>query len=251
MDSNILDNFEKHIFYHGTTLDAAVSIVKNGFQIWDYDKYFGRYAKGEGGNHGKGIYLTCNWKTAFGFGPTLLRVSISPGTKLLNSAISPDAKIINYLKREFGKDILRKPSWKVLPKNKKLKLNELINLFRYHYWHAWEKLFRGHKDWDKWPQKRDLHWKLLNNYASILKRYGFHGYGNPDDYNGIVIFADDRLLLKEVVAHIPGINLVSDISADSHNFTNIDAIRDYFGKHGTYQAKKLAEKVAAANSSII
>ena len=33
-------------------------------------------------------------------------------------------------------------AWQVLPKNKRLKQHESINLFRYHYWRAWEKEYK-------------------------------------------------------------------------------------------------------------
>lgn len=128
MDSNVLDNFEKHVFYHGTSLEAAESIAQHGFCVWFEDDEGGRYAGG--GNLGTGLYLTCNWRIALWFGPILLRVAIRPGTRLLNSALPPDGKIVDYLQKEFGREILRKTPWKVLPKNKKLKLRELISLFR-------------------------------------------------------------------------------------------------------------------------
>ena len=137
MDGEIIANFELYTFYHGTSLEATEAIAREGFQIWVEDNEIGRYARG--GNLGTGIYLSCNWRMSLWFGSTLLRVGVRPGTKLLNTAIPPDDKTIDYLQREFGRDILRKPAWKILPKNKKLKLGELVNLFRYHYGEYWEK----------------------------------------------------------------------------------------------------------------
>ena len=34
MNSNALDNLEKHIFFHGTSLEAAKAIAKHGFRVW-------------------------------------------------------------------------------------------------------------------------------------------------------------------------------------------------------------------------
>ena len=156
------------------------------------------------GNLGAGIYITCNWQIAREFGSTLLRVGLKDGTKILNTAPPADPRVIEYLCREFSRDILIKASWKVIPKNKKLKLSEMINLFRYHYWNTWERCYdRDTKSSLKWIAGWEQHFKMLMNFRSLLIRYGFHGYGNPDDDNGIVIFADDRLELKETITRFP------------------------------------------------
>ncbi len=34
MDSEILDNFDQHTFYHGTSMDAAMAIARYGFRVW-------------------------------------------------------------------------------------------------------------------------------------------------------------------------------------------------------------------------
>ena len=184
MDNSVLDNFNQHVFYHGTSLEAAESIAQGGFCVWFEDDEFSRYASG--GNLGTGLYISCNWRIALWFGPTLLRVEILHGTKLLNSALSPDSKIVDYLQREFGREILRKPPWNVLPRNKKLKLRELVSLFRYHYCHTWEKEYsRDRCGLSRWPRRREFHSRLLDDFRKILIRYGFHGYGNPEDDNGI------------------------------------------------------------------
>ncbi len=134
MQDEILKNFDQHVFYHGTPIDNAVGIIERGY--------------GEGyGLLGSGVYITCNWlialwamywKDYLGHG-AILRVCISRGTRILNSSKKPDRKCLQYLRKEFGKEILEKHPRKVIPKNKRLTQKEFINLFRYHYWNFQEK----------------------------------------------------------------------------------------------------------------
>jgi hypothetical protein len=241
MDNDTLENFRNHVFYHGTSLEAAESIVRHGFRVWFEEDEIGRVAAG--GNLGTGLYITCNWRVALWFGHTLLRVAIRPGTKLLNSVLPPDRKILNYLQREFGREILEKAPWKVLPNNKKLKLPELISLFRYHYWHTWK------KDCSRWPRRRTLHSQLLSDFRKMLIRYGFHGYGNPDDDNGIVVFAEDRLVLQEVVAQFTPEDYWTLEKQEFRQLQDIEKVKEFFRRHGSERAKDLAKQVAAANRS--
>lgn len=202
MNHDLLENLRNHTFYHGTSLEAAESIAQSGFQVWFEDEEIGHCARS--GNHGNGIYLTCNWRTALWFGPTLLRVEIRSGTRLLNAALPTDDRVISYLRKEFGFEILKKPPRKVLPKNKRLKTSEMKNLVRYHYWRTWEKTYGTGGDFiSKWTTRRELHRKLIHDFRSLIIRYGFHGFGNPVDHNGIVIFDDSRLYLKAIVTHVP------------------------------------------------
>src|ERR1700674_4112628 len=106
LDSDVLQNFKKNVFYHGTGLDPAESIVQRGFSAWTYDEELGRWRQGD--NLGPGIYITGNWRIALFFGPTLLRVGIRPGTRFLNAAMPPDTATLRYLQKEFGRDVLKK-----------------------------------------------------------------------------------------------------------------------------------------------
>jgi hypothetical protein len=246
MNSGLLDNFDKHVFYHGTTLDAAESIARQGFRVWFQDDGAERYASG--GNLGTGLYITCNWRIALWFGSALLRVDIRPGTRLLNSALHPDGKIVNYLQREFGREVLKKAPWKTIPKNKKLTLREFIALFRYHYRHAWEKEYgKDREGFPRWPMKRERNLRLLNNFKNLLVRYGFDGYGNPSDENGIVIFAEDRLLLREVVAEIPLPDHATLSRENFRRFQSLEELKKFFHGRRSERAKELAERLAAKN----
>ena len=37
---------------------------------------------------------------------------------------------------------------------------------------------------------------------SIFQQYGYHGFGNPDDENGIVVFSPERIVLEDIVFRI-------------------------------------------------
>lgn len=244
-DSEVPGSSDKHVFYHGTSLKAAESIARDGFRVWFQDDEIGRYAGG--GNLGTGIYITCDWRVALWFGPALLRVTIRPGTRLLNAAVPPDGKIVAYLQREFGREVLKKPPWKVIPGNKKLTLRELIALFRYHYRNTWEKEYGKDRDgFPGWPMRRELHSRMLGGFKSLLIRYGFAGYGNPADDNGIVIFAEDRLILKEVVAEIPDPDYEVLHRDGFKQSRNIDELKKFFYRRGSKRARELSEQVAAA-----
>ena len=247
MDDSLLKNFRKHVFYHGTSLGAAESIAQHGFRVWCWDEEDGRLKFG--GNLGIGVYVTSDWRVALWFGSTLLRVAIRPGSRLLNAAVLPNKTCIAYLEREFGREILNKPPLKVLPKNKQLTLRELVNLFRYHYCNAWEKTLRARlDDRSKWSRRRKFHSRLLDDFRKLLMRYGFDGYGNPEDLNGIVIFAEDRLELKEVVADFPSDSRAKAVAADVQQFPDIDAVKESFQREGSPLAKALAVRVAAAEA---
>jgi hypothetical protein len=171
-------------------------------------------------------------------------VTIRPRTKLLNSAVRPDPKIVEYLQREFGREILTKSPWKVVPKNKKLKLHELITLFRYHYWRTWEKDYAANQEtFSRWPVRREVHQGLLADFKNILVRYGFDGYGNPKDDNGIVVFSGDRVTLAEVLGELPEREHQELLASDFRRLKDIEQLRSLLKSHGLERAKKLAAQV--------
>jgi hypothetical protein len=244
MDRDVLHHLEGHVFYHGTSLEAAESIAREGFRVWFTDPECGRYTGY--GNLGTGVYITCNWRTALWFGPVLLRVAVRPGTRLLNAILPPDEKCIDSMCREFGREILRKSPWKVLPKNKKLRLHEVIGLFRYHYRRTWEKDYGRDRDgFMRWPRRQEMHSHRLDDFRSVLIRYGYDGYGNPEDDNGIVVFAAERLSLEEVVAEIPSSEYVFEpFDSRFSQFADLEEVRRLFRRSGSSRAKRLADRVA-------
>ena len=86
-------------------------------------------------------------------------------------------------------------------------------------------------------------------YRRLLMRYGYHGFGNPADDNGIVVFADDRVTLLEVVGEIPESYHQAHEARDFSNLGNVDAVREMFQRNGSEEAKSLAERVAIKNAS--
>ncbi len=238
----VADSYTNRIFYHATSFRAAERIAQQGFRVWLSTGDGERYASG--GNLGTGIYVTSNWRIALWFGSTLLRVGLLPGTRVLDASEYPNFRVIEYLKREFGRDLLRKPPWKALPGNKQLALPELIELFRYHYWNAWERDSRkGGSGLAKWRRRRVLHSKLLDDFRSLLIRYGFHGFGNPRDDNGIVVFAGERVLLKELVAEIPAADYMEALKTDFRSLQSLSSVRRLLGKYGSERARSLAVQV--------
>ena len=86
----------------------------------------------------------------------------------------------------------------MVPTNKHLTLGELVELTRYFYHRVWDRDWSVERSWKFSAQdRRDA--RALNKTVSFLKRYGFHGYGHPQDDNGIIIFAPDRIQLSKVV----------------------------------------------------
>jgi hypothetical protein len=237
MDNHCLVNLRNRVFYHGTRLEDVEAIARQGFREWFQDEEFGRCARG--GVLGRGIYVTCNWRTALWYGGALLCVGVRRGTRFLDVSVSPDPKCIEYLQRKYGREIFKRPPWTVLPRNKKLTLAELIVLVRYHYAWTWMKDFgKDRRGWSKWPRKRWRHGDLLPGLRSLLVRYGFHGFGNPEDEMGIVVFVGDRLVLSELVADVPR----PECRLWEHS-GDLAELKRYFRAKGSEQAKRLAEQV--------
>jgi hypothetical protein len=240
-------------FYHGTHYFNVESIVKDGFKTWqileadegdDFDTI--RYAAQ--GCLGRGIYLTRNWKNALFFGNTLLKTKLKPNTKLVDVSIPPNTAVIKYLKKKFGKDILTRPPWKVIPKNKKLKLSETIELVRY----LFERSFVKKKVFSDWKNLEERDWYLLRSYRSMLIRHGFCGYGNPTDELGIVIFSDDRVVLTELVGHLPCLRGCDDeLSLKKNNIKTLDQVRKKFHREGNTEMLALANKIKELNKNSI
>jgi hypothetical protein len=118
--------------------------------------------------------------------------------------VPPETKVVASLKREFGNEILTKPPWKVLPRNKHLTLKEAIALARYHV-NEWD---NSRRIFD--TSRIEMHKQRMRDLRKILVRYGIQGWGEPSALNGIVIFATDRIQVSEVVLSIPTNDLFLD-----------------------------------------
>jgi hypothetical protein len=140
---------------------------------------------------------------ALAYGSALLRVRLQEGTRLVRIDLPHDPVVMKKLQRKFGKEVLSSSPWKVVPERKKLELGELVNLARFHFRYSWAHIPRGSAGPSSWPKDCRKHLHLLGDVRRMLIRYGIHGFGEPDDYLGFVIFSSDRVRVEEVVAIIP------------------------------------------------
>lgn len=198
LKEEIAANVTNRIYFHGTiSLRSALAILKEGFKCYFFED--GSY-EGYSTILGVGSYLSCNWRVTVIFGTYIFQTTLEGATKILDISKPYDPKIIRSLKKEFGHDITDSGNVeKVLPRNKHLKLDELTALTRYHYYRVWE--HRPLKEF--WTKKQERHLSALDSCISILKRIGYHGFGDPSDENGIVIFTPERIIVQKLIAHVP------------------------------------------------
>lgn len=245
-------NFQDRIFFHGTSKRSARKVLKEGLR--DYSstaetprlKYKAKQGIARwmhGGVYGQGTYITCDWRSALYFGPVLFRVELDSGTRIVHLDTPPDGKILDRLKREFGNEIFKASPRKVIPKNKRLTLEEAIQLARYHAektnWFTWRR-----------SSQVDVHKALMFDLRSILVRYGIHGWGDVMDLNGIVIFATDRLKVREVVLSMPTPELrdeASDPGKYYRGYPSLDALVSVTRSARNRGAKNTLEWVKTAN----
>ena len=202
--AEIQANLDHRIFYHGTSKRAARKILAHGLRDYSWTaetprlKYKAKQGINRwmhGGHYGRGTYITCNWRTALYFGPVLFRVEQQPATRIVHLDVPPDPKVLDTLKREFGHEILKTTPRKVIPANKRLTLEQTIQLARHHC-----ALYQS-TGWGS--MKSERHERLMLDLRNILVRYGIHGWGEPTDLGGIVIFATDRLKVSEIKLSLP------------------------------------------------
>lgn len=138
------------------------------------------------------------------FGPVLLETVLQKGSRILDVSKDADLSVLKYLRKEFGAELLTcRDIRKVIPRNKNLKLEELVAISRYFYHQTWEKDWGKDKDdFLKWPAKRQRFSQALSSTVKLLKQAGFHGYGDPRSDNGILIFAADRIKLLRVIVEL-------------------------------------------------
>ena len=84
-----------------------------------------------------------------------------------------------------------------IARNKSLTGRELVELFRYQYRRVWSPVGKESVQW--YGQA-----KLLGQFRSMLIRHGYHAYGDPQDENGVVVFAEDRIELEAFLGVNPG-----------------------------------------------
>lgn len=200
---NLIDaNLKRNLFLHGIKSEVDLASVSvQGFRPDIIDEE-GRWMRE--GNLGIGTYLSCDWKMAFWFGRVLVEATTQKGTRILDVRPEADRRKLDSLSREFGAEILNsRDIKKVIPHNKQLTLPELVALTRHYYHKTWDKNWgKDSEGFDRWPNKRTRYSDGLRSLVSLLKRYKFHGYGDPQSDNGILIFASDRVKLLRVIAEV-------------------------------------------------
>jgi hypothetical protein len=98
---------------------------------------------------------------------------------------------VEYLRREFGKEIVSPRFGKTLPKNKKLTKREIISLMNL----LFEKAVQAEWDEGAWVE-----W--LRNLTALrgqLRRHQFHAVGRAEEIWGVAVFDPSRVRLLEVL----------------------------------------------------
>jgi hypothetical protein len=192
--------------YHGTSKRHARSILRHGLR----DSTWMEHQAIPGKSHrlryrgalGHGTYLTANWKVGLFFGPVLFRAELQPGTRIVHLDVPHDSAIISRLQRKFTHQLLTHPLHQSIPRNKRLTLDEAIQLARYHHHACGKNLFSS--------PKHQIHHQRLLELRSVLISYGIHGWGEMHDLYGLCLFAPSRIHLREVVLCLPTARLAAD-----------------------------------------
>jgi hypothetical protein len=128
----------------------------------------------------EGIYLTKSIDVAemLAYGDIIFKCRLSEKTSILRIDEKYDKKVIDYLRREFGREILTSDISKAMPSNKHLTKKELINLLNY----------RFHKDF--WRQNRKGEWcsEISPSIRQQLKLHKYDAIGNAENEAGIAVF---------------------------------------------------------------
>lgn len=169
------DKLAENEFYHGTTDYKAIQILYEGFRLKKRYCGYGRY-----GTFKQGIYLTKSIDIAkmFAYRDVVFKCELADKTSVLRIDEKYDKKVIEYLRREFGKNILTGDISKAIPSNKHLTKNELINLINYRFSQMgyWKE-----KDWWKWDA-------VLPSVRHQLKLHKYDAIGNTENMAGIAVF---------------------------------------------------------------
>lgn len=100
--------------------------------------------------------------------------------------------------------------------NKRLILEQTIQLARHHC----AKYESG--GWGS--VKSERHERLMFDLRNLLVRYGIHGWGEPTDLGGIVIFATDRLKVSEITLSLPTRKLRDEAFDPSTCYSRFDSL---------------------------
>jgi len=159
--------------FHGTQERFVYSLMTQGFRL---DKQMW------GRGWGNGVYLSGTKEFASMWGSILLVCQLKKGARIVWHT-DYDRKIIAYLKREFGSGISEPDFWKIVPRKKQLKKEELIAVWNY----LLDTCYEGKRRFQN--GRLDLFQK---NYAWIythLKRHQIDGVGfTKEEWPEVLVF---------------------------------------------------------------
>jgi hypothetical protein len=174
--NQISDKLAENEYYHGTLCYKAFQILYEGFRLKKYYTYYGN-----SGTFKQGIYLTKSLSSAAYFGwQYVFKCQLQKGVSIIRINLKYDQKVINYLKREFSKDILTGPLNIVIPRNKHLTRNELIQLLNYRFCKA--------KFSPRNPKKCGNWFNSIDSFRQHVQLHNYDGFGESESLDGVVIF---------------------------------------------------------------
>ncbi len=178
-------------YFHGTWTGHAYSIMSRGFELGHW---------GHGHMRGRGVYIAQNLASAalWTFGDIIIRCRLQPGTRILWIDGNFDQRVIDYLRREFGRELLELGPYfhKAIPPNKQLTRRELGHLTNYILLHP--RRFRGPLTYKGKRARYGDTWLYLSRLHEQIKRHGYDALGDRSfaywDSDEVVVFNPARVL---------------------------------------------------------
>lgn len=169
-------------YYHGTHAGSALLILHEGFRYKKHRSFWGKK-----GTFGQAVYLTKCSETALAFGPWVLKCRIRSGIRILRLDPQYDPKIIQYLRREFGQELLKGNIRGTIPRNKHLTARELIALLT--YYHQKMNASGDRDDLARWDQ-------IVSSLRQQLLQHHYQAVGECQDLTGLAVL-DPSLVNSE------------------------------------------------------
>ena len=112
-------------YYHGTQVLKALFILYEGFRLKARWCAWGRY-----GTFGYGVYLTKSFDTAARFGRYVFRCVLAQNARILRLDGFYDVKVIQYLRKEFGHELIRANFSKAIPVNFRSFMRQILVVYK-------------------------------------------------------------------------------------------------------------------------
>jgi hypothetical protein len=178
-------------YFHGTWAGHAYPIMSRGFELGHW---------GFGNARGRGVYIAQKLASAalWTLSDIVIRCRLQPSTRILWMDGRFDQQVIDYLRREFGQELLDLgPHFhKAIPHNKQLTRQELFHLTNFVLMHP--RQFRGPVAYKgKRARYRDT-WLRLSRLHEQIKRHGYDALGDRSfahwDSDEVVVFNPARVI---------------------------------------------------------